>query len=404
LGLTAIVGPAIILSLRGAKSDGRRSIYSVPGAVVQNEIRQIGVFWWLKRLALVLLWTSVFAFVTGCTTWRTPSPVCLAGAQLDDRGRCRAQQADQYHLPFQEGTSVRVTQGFHGFATHSKDLAYAVDFACAEGTPITAARDGVVWSARKDSNQGCGDAKCVDQANYVILDHGDGTYTSYYHLQHLGVFVEPGQKVCQGQLIGQCGDTGYATGTHLHFSVMSMQWSTIPVSFVEIGRGAMGMPLPRQSYESQNRRTSTCGDTSFSKLHTDAFAHQGIFLQRPVNSVVGAGDDEDRTMLLEGRYLGDYPNIVIHRREMAGDDWMEQCVALDDRGRFSVQIDWPEHIFGAGYYFLMLTGADEGCNAPGWAWSYRIRVFSGEDGEDDFDTGPGPIYGDEWERARPIRP
>ena len=374
------------------------------GVALQSKNGNTGAIRWTTGVVWGLIWAAMLLLLSGCTTWRTPSPVCLAGAQLDDRGRCRAQQADQYHLPFREGTSVRVTQGFHGFATHSKDLAYAVDFACAEGTPITAARDGVVWSARKDSNEGCNDAKCVDQANYVILDHGDGTYTSYYHLQHMGVFVEPGQKVCRGQLIGQCGDTGYASGTHLHFSAMSMQWSTIPVSFVEIGRGARGMPLPRQTYESKNQRQSTCRQTSFSKFHTDAFAHQGIFLQRPVKSVIGASDDEERTMVLEGRYLGEYPNIVIHRREMEGGDWMEQCVALDDQGRFSVQIDWPEHIFGAGYYFLMLTGADEGCNAPGWAWSYRVRVFSSDDDEGLDGAGPGPLRGDDWERDRPVRP
>jgi len=50
---------------------------------------------------------------------------------------------------------------------------------------------------------------------YVIIDHGDGNSTLYAHLK--AVWVVQGQQVDQGGIVGQVGDTGNATGPHLHF-------------------------------------------------------------------------------------------------------------------------------------------------------------------------------------------
>ena len=137
--------------------------------------------------------------LSACAGPRASGPLCLSGASLDGKGRCVAQQAPEHHIPFRAGERVRVTQGFYGFVSHREDLAYAVDFACEEGTPIVASRDGVVWSMRRDSGRGCADPSCVDDANFVVLDHGDGTYSSYYHLQREGVVVDVGDQVCAGQ-------------------------------------------------------------------------------------------------------------------------------------------------------------------------------------------------------------
>ena len=267
-----------------------------------------------------------------------------------------------------------MTQGFHGFDTHREDLAFAVDFACEEGTPITASRSGVVWSVRSDSNKSCPDPECVDDANYVVVDHGDGTYSSYFHLQHKGVVVEPGQQVCRGQLLGICGDTGYASGPHLHFALIGPQWNTLPVTFREASDDSPGVVLPRQAYESQNERLSTCSDTDYSRLGADAFAHRGILLSESLPLVIE--EWEDRRMLVEGTYWGEESHVAIHRRRTDNNGWLEQCVEVDDDGAFSFDIDWPEQIFEPGYYFLMLTGSDENCSAPGWAWAYRVRVRS----------------------------
>lgn len=98
------------------------------------------------------------------------------------------------------GDRVDPLDGAHHF--HS-----GVDVAAAEGTPILAARDGVVVSAGPRGGYG----------NAVELRHGDGTTTLYAHASKLGVV--PGQQVREGEPIAQVGSTGRSTGNHLHFEV-----------------------------------------------------------------------------------------------------------------------------------------------------------------------------------------
>ena len=74
------------------------------------------------------------------------------------------------------------------------------------GQPIIAAASGTVITASYDGGYG----------NYVIIDHGD-TSTVYAHCS--GLAVSYGEYVSQGQTIGYLGDSGRATGVHLHFEV-----------------------------------------------------------------------------------------------------------------------------------------------------------------------------------------
>ena len=53
--------------------------------------------------------------------------------------------------------------------------------------------------------------------NYIILDHGNGLFTAYYHCSQ--ILISQGQTVKQGQVIAKAGQTGNATGPHLHFEV-----------------------------------------------------------------------------------------------------------------------------------------------------------------------------------------
>jgi murein DD-endopeptidase MepM/ murein hydrolase activator NlpD len=55
------------------------------------------------------------------------------------------------------------------------------------------------------------------RGNAVILDHGWGVYSGYYHLSE--VLVAEGQQVAQGETIGLLGDTGLSTGAHLHWEM-----------------------------------------------------------------------------------------------------------------------------------------------------------------------------------------
>jgi hypothetical protein len=82
-----------------------------------------------------------------------------------------------------------------------------IDISGSVGAPVLAANSGRVVLA--DALQVRGTA--------VILDHGLGVYSGYYHLSE--VIVSEGQQVASGELIGRLGNTGLSTGAHLHWDV-----------------------------------------------------------------------------------------------------------------------------------------------------------------------------------------
>lgn len=293
---------------------------------------------------------------------------------------CRAQQAPLHHIPFRQGFKTRVMQGYHGYLSHKESLAYSTDFRCPKGTPVVASKAGRVWAARDDSNRGCADMSCVEDANYVILDHGDGTYSEYYHLAQFGALVKPGEQVCAGEVIGLCGNTGFSTGAHLHFALTDTTRQTIPARFSEAStQRQFGFPAPATEYRSQNRLQTQCASTAYSELPRAAFTHQGITLDAPLPIVIKerkAGQDS-AGFRLRGVYHGDHPNVAVHRKSIDGELWTDECVAVDKTGHFSARIKWPRRRFGPGSYWFMLTGADQDCLAPGWAWSYRINIMEG---------------------------
>jgi murein DD-endopeptidase MepM/ murein hydrolase activator NlpD len=83
-----------------------------------------------------------------------------------------------------------------------------VDLAANYGDPVHAAAAGVVASAGWDGGYGL----------KIDIDHGNGYHTWYAHLSHIEVAV--GQHVYKDQVIAAVGDTGFATGPHLHYQVM----------------------------------------------------------------------------------------------------------------------------------------------------------------------------------------
>ena len=81
------------------------------------------------------------------------------------------------------------------------------DIAAPEGTPVLAMNDGMVRLTADHFFSGKG----------VIVDHGLGLFSMYFHLS--SVDVEQDQVVKKGQVIGKVGSTGRATGPHLHWGV-----------------------------------------------------------------------------------------------------------------------------------------------------------------------------------------
>jgi murein DD-endopeptidase MepM/ murein hydrolase activator NlpD len=106
---------------------------------------------------------------------------------------------------------TRVTSGFSLARFHPFMQTWrahrGVDFAAPSGTPVRAAGDGKVVSAGRQNGYG----------NVVILQHSGAVSTVYAHLSRFGAGIKPGGHVAQGELIGYVGQTGWATGPHLHY-------------------------------------------------------------------------------------------------------------------------------------------------------------------------------------------
>jgi murein DD-endopeptidase MepM/ murein hydrolase activator NlpD len=132
----------------------------------------------------------------------------------------------KYKLPFPEDVEYQRVDDVH---THKGIDEHAIDFILPIGTPVLAARAGTIAAIKQDSDIGGNDESLADKANYVAIDHGDDTFAMYVHLKQCSVPVKIGDKVEQGQKIGEVGNTGYSTQPHLHFSVRKI--TSIKVDF-----------------------------------------------------------------------------------------------------------------------------------------------------------------------------
>lgn len=103
-------------------------------------------------------------------------------------------------------------------AARSGHIHQGQDLSAAEGTPILAPRGGVVTQV----------AYQAGGAGYYVVIAGAGEPYSYVfmHLEAASTLVHAGQTVATGQRIGLVGQTGDATGPHLHFEIWSGPWQT----------------------------------------------------------------------------------------------------------------------------------------------------------------------------------
>jgi len=117
-------------------------------------------------------------------------------------------------LPVLKGYFTMPASGFNWGKLHPEN---AVDIAGVCGTPVVAAAEGLVIPDEKHGNST--DGWNGGYGNFVLLEHpaGANVRTRYAHLR--SVSVEVGDYVRQGQDIGTMGDTGDASGCHVHFEV-----------------------------------------------------------------------------------------------------------------------------------------------------------------------------------------
>lgn len=169
-----------------------------------------------------------------------------------------------YSLPYAPGTTHRITQGYNGKYSHQGSNKYAIDWQMPQGTPVYAARGGLVVKVKDDSDLGGGNIKFDPFNNYVLIRHDDGTLGHYCHLKKGGVTVHPGQIVKTGDMIAHSGSTGFSSGPHLHFCVFmtkdGKQRISIPVKFRTANGEAITL-VEGEKYRAPEVRTAKAAPT-----------------------------------------------------------------------------------------------------------------------------------------------
>lgn len=111
-----------------------------------------------------------------------------------------------------------------------------IDIAAPTGTPVKAAKSGIVTYAAEMGSYG----------NVVFIDHGDGFSTRYAHLSAFKCKV--GDEVRMGDVIGLVGSTGNSTGPHLHFETLIDESPKNPMHFLKDGKDDKAYD-PKEDYE-----------------------------------------------------------------------------------------------------------------------------------------------------------
>ncbi len=108
---------------------------------------------------------------------------------------------------------ARITSNFgnrkHPILGYTK-MHKGVDFGASRNTPIYAAGDGIIESAKWNGGYG----------NYIRIRHNSDYKTAYAHLEKFAKFIRKGKRVKQGDIIGYVGSTGRSTGPHLHYEII----------------------------------------------------------------------------------------------------------------------------------------------------------------------------------------
>ena len=147
--------------------------------------------------------------------------------------------------------TIRITQYFGNtpfadahsslYSGHGHD---GLDIAAPIGTPVHAALSGsILATGNTDATKGCQGGSF---GKWVMIKHNNGLNTMYAHLSEID--ASPGQQVATGDVIGYSGETGYATGPHLHFGVyVSSVTKIIPLGQATGGTAPCSkaiMPVP----------------------------------------------------------------------------------------------------------------------------------------------------------------
>jgi len=186
----------------------------------------------MKHIKL-LLWIALLSMAHSCGD---------GSNEINHFGICDGYlewSTSDYILPYPTSSSHKVSQGNCGVISHYGSQQYAYDYVMDTNDTIVASRAGTVTDIIESHVDGNG---CPD-ANYVQIEHNDGSVAHYAHLTKNGALVDKGDTVNQGDNIGLAGNTGCSTDSHLHFVVYKNATfeDSLPITFRNTSKNARGL-------------------------------------------------------------------------------------------------------------------------------------------------------------------
>ena len=223
------------------------------------------------------------------------------------------------YLPYPSGESHVVGQSWDGTYSHfASGSEYALDFTMNYNETIRPVMAGRVIAVKSDSDVTC-TGPCAD-ANFVIIDHGDGFLGRYYHFCKGCVNVSEGELVSSNTTLGGAGATGWSTGIHLHFELADWEEGcTTTYGFTNINSGARTALTTSQSYTSANVGNSTYTPST---ITGDIFKGQGVTLTSQIpwyltsgNSTTIAGSVTDGSTQIKVMILSITTNSIVKEQD-----------------------------------------------------------------------------------------
>jgi murein DD-endopeptidase MepM/ murein hydrolase activator NlpD len=283
-------------------------------------------------------------------------------------------------FPFEQGTNLTINQAFMGGFTHHEDGMYAVDFSMEEGTPVVSFKPGVIIDIKEDSDTNCIDEgielEDCNHSNFVKIDHGDFTFSTYLHLEQWSVEVEVGEIVGGGHQIGNVGNTGYSTGPHLHFEVFSgfgLGNSKIPL-FEELVGISNGIAFSGLEVVSNNSNISSTTQIAPSNCPSEVFLFRGLVISSEIPCSIAEYDVEYN---LTGYVISPSMDLqvaqYVHNSE--GNYWAYDCIDTDSNGNFSTVLEWDSTVHNETSFLMISVTPDDYCQAyDGWWTSVVIEL------------------------------
>jgi len=210
--------------------------FKSPNETMKNRIKKIKGDQLMKKLHIII--SFVFIFLAGMLLL----PMAGKGAKNNSVKSGQPQQnsfvqlTEKFTQEMSSTTKIKFKKPLKEYvitAQYGAEFMFnnnfikhnGIDLKEKRGTDIYASADGTVFKAviTYTKNKGYG--------KYIIIQHQDGFKTLYAHLDKID--VQEGQNVKTGQVIGQVGDTGQGTGSHLHFELIHQDEHKDPAEYIE---------------------------------------------------------------------------------------------------------------------------------------------------------------------------